>query len=59
MKGRKLGFNDLERKEEINIHPEEKEETTIQNNKDSIRRLWDISKRANICIIGMPREEEE
>ena len=52
-------INNLEHKEEINIQPEQKEETRIPKNKDSIRRLWDISKCANIWIIGMPKGEEE
>ena len=29
----------------------------IQNNKDSLRSLWDNSKHNNICIIGVPEEE--
>ena len=33
--------------------------TRIQKNEESIRRLWDISKCANIRIIRMPEEEEE
>ena len=37
-------INHLEQKEEINIQPEQKEETRIQNNEDSIRRFGDISK---------------
>ena len=52
-------INGLEHKDEINIQPEQKEETRIQNNKESIRSLWDISKRANIRIIGVPGGEEE
>ena len=55
----RIQINDLEHKEEINIQPEQKEEIRIQKNKDSIRRLWDISKHANIHIIGMPEGEEE
>ena len=41
-------INGLEHKDEINIQPEQKEEMRIQNNKESIRCLWDISKRTNI-----------
>ena len=55
----RIQINDLEHKEEINIQPEQKEETKIQKNEDSIRRFWDISKPANIRIIGMPEGEEE
>ena len=43
-----IPINDLEHKEEINIQPEQKEETRLQKNEDSIRSLWDTSKRANI-----------
>ena len=59
--GKEVGvqINDLEHKEEINIQPELNEETRIQKNKQSLRRLWDISKRANIQIIGMPEGEEK
>ena len=39
--GKKTGIqiNDLEHKEEINIQPELNEETKIQKNKESTRRL--------------------
>ena len=30
-----------------------------QKNEENLRRLWDISKRAHIQIIGMPEGEEE
>ena len=40
-------INHLEQKEEINIQPEQKEETRIQIKEDSIR-FWDISKCASI-----------
>ena len=61
MKGRKAGvqINDLEHKEEINSQPEQNEETRTQKNEERIRRLWDISKSANIQIIGTPEGEEE
>ena len=52
-------INNLEHKEEINIQSEQQEETSIKNNKNSIRKLWDISKCVNIWIIGVPEEEEE
>ena len=52
-------MNNLERKEEINDQPEQNEETRIQKNEETLRRLWDISKRANIQIIRMPEGEEE
>ena len=52
--------NDLEqKKKEINIHPEEKEETRIQKNGERLRNLWDNFKRSNIQIVGEPEEEQE
>ena len=51
--------NCLEQKEEIDIHPEQKEETRIQKNEERFRNLWDNFKRSNIQIIGVPGEEEE
>ena len=44
----RVQINKLEHKEEINIQPEQNEETRIQKNKERIGRLWDISKCANI-----------
>ena len=55
----RIQINDLEHKEEINIQPKQKGETRIQKNEYSLRRLWDISKSANIGIIGMPEGAEE
>ena len=50
----------MEQKEEINNQPEQNEKNKNSlKNKERIRRLWDISKSANIQIIGMPEEEEE
>ena len=43
-----IQINDLEHKEEINNQQEQNEEIRIQNNEKRIRRLWDISKCANI-----------
>ena len=40
--------NDLEQKEEINIQPEQNEETRIQKNKERLRNLWDNFKHSNI-----------
>ena len=51
--------NNVEHMEEINSQPVQNEETRIQKNEDKIRRLWDISKCANIRIIGMPEGEQE
>ena len=52
-------INDLDYKEEINIQPEQNEETRIWKNEKSSRRLWDISKCANIQIIGILEGEKE
>ena len=41
-------INNLEHEEEINRQPKQNEETRIQKNEERIRRLWDISKKANI-----------
>ena len=41
-------INNLEQKEEINIQPEQKEETRIQKNEEGLRNLWDILKCYNI-----------
>ena len=52
-------INDLEQKEEINIQPEQNEETRIQKSEERLRNLRDNFKRSNIWIIGVPEEEEE
>ena len=52
-------INDLEQKEEINIQPEQNEETRIQKIEESLRNLWDNFKCSNIWIIGFPEGEEE
>ena len=59
MKGRKLGLNDLEQKEEINIQLELNEETRSQKNEDKLRNLWDNFKCSNIQITGVPEAEQE
>ena len=41
-------INDLEEKEEINIHPAQNEETRIQKNEERLRNLQDIFKHSNI-----------
>ena len=41
-------INDLEQKEEINIQPEQNEETRIQKNKKRLTNLWDNFKQSNI-----------
>ena len=52
-------INDLEQKEEINIQPEQNEETRIQKYEQRLRNLRDNFKCSNIWIIGMPEGEEE
>ena len=52
-------INGLEQKEEINIQPEQNEETRIKKNEERLRNLWDKFKCSNVRIIGMPEEEEE
>ena len=52
-------LNNLEKKEEINIQPEENEETRIQINEEQLRNLWENFKYSNIQIIGLPEVEEE
>ena len=52
-------INGLEQKEEINIQPEQNEETRILKNEESLRNLQDNFKCSNIQIIGVPEGEEE
>ena len=52
-------INDLEQKEEINIQPEQNEETRTQKNEERLRNIWDNFKCSSIQIIGMPEGEEE
>ena len=52
-------MNKLEQKEEINIQPQQNEETRIQKNEERLRYLQDIFKHSNIKIIGVPEGEEE
>ena len=55
--GRETGtqINGLEQKEEINIQPEQNEETRIQNNEGRLRNLQDNFKHSNIRIISGAR----
>ena len=47
-------------KEEINIQPEQNEETRIQKNKERLRNLLqDNFTRSNIRMIGVPGEGED
>ena len=52
-------INNLEQKEEINIHLEQNVEIRIQINEERIRNLQGNFKCSNIWIIGVPEEEEE
>ena len=56
-KGTRTPINSLEQKEEINIQPEQNEETRIQKNEERLRNLQDNFKRSNIQIIGVPEGE--
>ena len=38
---------------------EENKEKRMKRNEDSLRDLWDNIKRSNVCIIGVPEEEEK
>ena len=49
----------MNQKEEINIQPEQNEETRIQRNEERLRNHQVNFKRSNIRIIGVPEEEEE
>ena len=61
VKGRKPGLKstDLEQKEEINIQPEQNEETRIQKNEKRLRNLRNNFKGSNIQITGVSEREEE
>ena len=51
-------INDLEQKEEINIQPEQNEETRIKKkNQERFGNPWDNFKCSNIQIIGVPEGE--
>ena len=52
-------INDLKHKEEINIQPEQNEETRIQKSEEMLRNLRDNFKCSNDQIIGLPEREEE
>ena len=52
-------INDLQQKEEVNIQPEQYEETRIQKNEERLRNFWDNFKHSNIWIIAAPKAEKE
>ena len=47
-------INYLDQKEEVNIQPEQNEETRIQENEESLRNLQEIFKCSNIRIVAVP-----
>ena len=49
----------MEQKENINIQPDQNEETRIQKHEDRLRNLWNNFKHSNIPIIVVPEGEEE
>ena len=51
-------IKDLEQKQEINIQPEQNEET-IQNTEERLRNLQNNFKHSNIPIIQMPEEKRK
>ena len=59
--GRKPGLKSMVNieEEEVNIQPEQNEETRIQKNEERLRNLQDIFKPSNIRIMGVPEGEEE
>ena len=52
-------INNLEHKEEINIQPEQNEETRLQKNEERLRNLQGNFKHSNIGIIGVSEGKEE
>ena len=52
-------INDLDKKEERNIQPEQNEDTRIQKNEERLRNLQDNLKRSNIWVIRVPEGEED
>ena len=52
-------IKDLEQKEEINIQPEQNEETRVQKHEERLRNLQDNFKHSNIQTIRVPEGEEE
>ena len=59
--GRKPGLKSMVNieEEEVNIQPEQNEETRIQKNEERLRNLRDNFKHSNIQIIGVSEGEEE
>ena len=49
----------MKQKEEINIQPEQNEETRILKNEERLRNCWDNFKRSIIPIMGLPVGEDK
>ena len=49
-------IDNLDQKEEINIQPEQNEETRMQKNEEKLRNLQNNFKRSNIWNVGVPEE---
>ena len=58
--GKEMGtqINNVEQKEEINIQPEQSEETRIQKTEEKLRNFQDNFKRSDIQTIGVPKENK-
>ena len=54
-----IQINNLEKKEEINIQPEQNEERRVQKSEERLRDLQDNFKHSNIRIIGVREGQEE
>ena len=52
-------INSLAQKEEINIQPEQNEETRIQKSEERLINLWDNLKCSTVQFIGVFIEEEQ
>ena len=49
----------MEQKGEINIQPEQTEETRVRKNEERYLNLCNNLKHSNIQIIGVPEEEQQ
>ena len=52
-------INSSDQKDEINIQPEDNEETRILKNEERLSNLWDNFKHSNIQILGVPEEKRK
>ena len=51
--------NNVEQREEINIHPDQNKETKIRKSEETLTNVWDNLKHSNIRIIGVPEGEQQ